>query len=186
MKCHCPWGPKIESLLLLNPWEWKVFWSDHLRRRNAKQKLLLSYMSLVNKKLRTMIQQPFSTLLKSTPNSLVTEFFSCSWLYNFFFFFNFTILYWFGHISTWIHHRYTRVPHPEPSSLLPPRTGEQCGDSLKNWKFLKRWEYHHLTCLLRNLYAGQEATVITRHGTTDWFQIGKGVCQGSILSPCFI
>ena len=42
----------------------------------------------------------------------------------------------------------------------------------------------HLTCLLRNLYAGQEATVRTRHGTTDWFQIGKGVCQGRILSPC--
>ena len=42
----------------------------------------------------------------------------------------------------------------------------------------------HLTCLLRNLYAGQEATVRTRHETTDWFQIGKGVYQGSILSPC--
>ena len=42
----------------------------------------------------------------------------------------------------------------------------------------------HLTCLLRNLYAGQEATVRTGHGTTDCFQIGKGVCQGSILSPC--
>ena len=42
----------------------------------------------------------------------------------------------------------------------------------------------HLTCLLRNLYAGQEATVRTRHGTTDWFQIGKGVRQGYILSPC--
>ena len=42
----------------------------------------------------------------------------------------------------------------------------------------------HLTCLLRNLYAGQEATVRTTHGTTDWFQIGKGVCQGCILSPC--
>ena len=42
----------------------------------------------------------------------------------------------------------------------------------------------HLTCLLRNLYAGQEATVRTEHGTTDWFQIGKGVCQGCILSPC--
>ena len=42
----------------------------------------------------------------------------------------------------------------------------------------------HLTCLLRNLYAGQEATVRTRHGTRDWFQIGKGVCQGCILSPC--
>ena len=42
----------------------------------------------------------------------------------------------------------------------------------------------HLTCLLRNLFAGQEATVRTGHGTTDWFQIGKGVCQGCILSPC--
>ena len=42
----------------------------------------------------------------------------------------------------------------------------------------------HLTCLLRNLYAGQEATVGTGHGTTDWFQIGKGVRQGCILSPC--
>ena len=42
----------------------------------------------------------------------------------------------------------------------------------------------HLSCLLRNLYAGQEATVRTGHGTTDWFQVGKGVCQGYILSPC--
>ena len=42
----------------------------------------------------------------------------------------------------------------------------------------------HLTCLLRNLYAGQEVTVRTGHGTTDWFQIGNGVCQGCILSPC--
>ena len=42
----------------------------------------------------------------------------------------------------------------------------------------------HLTCLLRNLYAGQEATVRTGHGTTDWFQRGKGICQGCILSPC--
>ena len=42
----------------------------------------------------------------------------------------------------------------------------------------------HLPCLLRHMYAGQEATVKTRHGTTDWFQIGKGVCQGCILSPC--
>ena len=49
-------------------------------------------------------------------------------------------------------------------------------------KFLKRWEY--LTCLLRNLYAGQEAAVRTGHGTTDWFQIGKGVCQGCVLSLC--
>ena len=50
-------------------------------------------------------------------------------------------------------------------------------------KFFKRWEYH-LTCLLRNLYSGQEATVRTGHGTTDWFQIGKGVRHGCILSPC--
>ena len=50
-------------------------------------------------------------------------------------------------------------------------------------KFWKRWEYH-LTCLLRNPYAGQKATVRTGHGTTDWFQIGIGVHQGCILSPC--
>ena len=49
----------------------------------------------------------------------------------------------------------------------------------------KLWIPDHLTCLLRNLYAGQEATVRTGHGTTDWFQIGKGVRQGCILSPCF-
>ena len=54
----------------------------------------------------------------------------------------------------------------------------------KLWKILKETGIpDHLTCLLRNLYAGQEATVRTEHGTTDWFQIGKGVCQGCILSP---
>ena len=46
--------------------------------------------------------------------------------------------------------------------------------------------WNHLTCLLRNLYAGQEATGRTGHGTTDWFQMGKGVCQGCILSPCLL
>ena len=55
----------------------------------------------------------------------------------------------------------------------------------KLWKILKEMGIlDHLTCLLRNLYGGQEATVRTGHGTTDWFQIGKGVCQGCILSPC--
>ena len=44
----------------------------------------------------------------------------------------------------------------------------------------------HFTCILRNLYTDQEATVRTRHGTMDWFKIGKGVCQGSILSPCLL
>ena len=54
-----------------------------------------------------------------------------------------------------------------------------------NWKILKEMGItDHLTCLLRNLYAGQEATVKTGHGTTDWFQIGKGVHQGCVLSPC--
>ena len=51
-------------------------------------------------------------------------------------------------------------------------------------KFLEMGIPDHLTFLLRNLYAGKEATVRTRHGTTDWFQIGKGACQGCILSPC--
>ena len=55
----------------------------------------------------------------------------------------------------------------------------------KLWKILKEMKIpDHLTCLLRNLYAGQEATVRTGHGTKDWFQIGKGVRQGCILSPC--
>ena len=58
-------------------------------------------------------------------------------------------------------------------------------DHNKLWKILKEMGIpDHLTCLLRNLYAGQEATVRRRHGTTDWFQIGKGVRQGCILSPC--
>ena len=59
-----------------------------------------------------------------------------------------------------------------------------CVDHNKLWKTLKEMGIlDHLTCLLRNLYAGQEARVRTGHGTTDWFQIGKGVCQGCILSP---
>ena len=58
-------------------------------------------------------------------------------------------------------------------------------DHNKLWKILKKMGIpDHMTCLLRNLYSGQEATVRTGHGTTDWFQIGKGVCQGCILSPC--
>ena len=60
-----------------------------------------------------------------------------------------------------------------------------CVDHNKLWKILQEIGIpDHLTCLLRNLYAGQEATVRNGHGTMDWFQIGKGVCQGCILSPC--
>ena len=60
-----------------------------------------------------------------------------------------------------------------------------CVDHNKLWTVLKEKGIpDHLTCLLRNLYAGQEATVRTRHGTTDWLQIGKGVREGCILSPC--
>ena len=60
-----------------------------------------------------------------------------------------------------------------------------CVDHNKLWKILKEMGIpDHLTCLLRNLYAGQKETVRTGHGTTDWFQIGKGVRQGCILSPC--
>ena len=59
-----------------------------------------------------------------------------------------------------------------------------CVDHKKLWKILKEMGTpNHPTCLLRNLYAGQEATVRNEHGTTDWFQIGKGICQGCILSP---
>ena len=58
---------------------------------------------------------------------------------------------------------------------------------LQLWKILHEMGIpNHLTCLLRNVYAGQETTVRTGHGTTDWFQIRKGVCQGYILSPCLL
>ena len=60
-----------------------------------------------------------------------------------------------------------------------------CVDHNKLWKILQEMGIpNHLTCLLKNLYEGQEATVRTRHGTMDWFQTGKGVYQGSILAPC--
>ena len=63
--------------------------------------------------------------------------------------------------------------------------GFDCVDHNKLWKILQEMEIpYYLTCLLRNLYAGQEATVRTGHGTTDWFQIEKGVCQDCILSLC--
>ena len=71
------------------------------------------------------------------------------------------------------------------SALLTMPKAFDCVDHNKLWKILKEMGIpDHLTCLLRNLYAGQEATVRAGHGTTDWFQIGKGVRQGSILSPC--
>ena len=61
----------------------------------------------------------------------------------------------------------------------------ECVDHNKLWKILKEMGIpEHLTCVLRNLYASQEATVRTGHGTTDWFQIRKGVCKGHILSRC--
>ena len=60
-----------------------------------------------------------------------------------------------------------------------------CVGHHKLWKVLKEMGIpDYLTCLPRNLFAGQEATVTARHGTIGWFKIGKGVCQGSILSPC--
>ena len=62
-----------------------------------------------------------------------------------------------------------------------------CVDHNKLWKILKEMGIpNHLTCLLRNLYAGQEATVRTGHGTTDWFQIGKGVCQAAYCHPAYL
>ena len=86
------------------------------------------------------------------------------------------------------------LPFPSPGDFPDPEIKPMssvlqvtfdCVDHNKLWKILKEMGIpEHLTCLLRNLYAGQEATVRTGHGTTDWFQIGKGVLQGCILSPC--
>ena len=81
------------------------------------------------------------------------------------------------------------VPATQDTVILGPVSGLACYDlnqgvdHNKLWKILKEMGIpYHLTCLLRNLYAGQEATVRTGHGTTDWFQIGKGVCQDYIVT----
>ena len=87
---------------------------------------------------------------------------------------------------------YKRCKHPHGSSrkniyfcFVDYATAFDCVDHNKLWKIMKQMGIpDYLTCLLRNLYAGQEVTVTTGHGTTDWFQIGKGVHQGCILSPC--
>ena len=77
-------------------------------------------------------------------------------------------------------------PHVNSISIVViDKKDFDCVDHNKLWKIPKEMGIpDHITCLLRNLYAGQEATVRTGHGPTDWFQIGKGVCQSCILSPC--
>uniref|UniRef100_A0A8B9YHU2 Reverse transcriptase domain-containing protein n=1 Tax=Bos mutus grunniens TaxID=30521 RepID=A0A8B9YHU2_BOSMU len=78
-----------------------------------------------------------------------------------------------------------RVPENIYFCFIDYAKAFDCVDHNRLWKILKEMGIlHHLTCLLRNLYAGQEATVRTGHGTTDWFQIAKGVRQGCLLSPC--
>ena len=81
------------------------------------------------------------------------------------------------------------LPFPSPEDLpdpgIEPRSSALTGELTTNWKILQEMRIpDHLTCLLTDLYACQEATVRTGHGTTDWFQIEKGVRQGGILSPC--
>ena len=72
-----------------------------------------------------------------------------------------------------------------PKPLTVDHTKPLTVDHSRRWKILKEMGIpNHLTCLLRNLYTGQEATVRTGHGTTDWFQIGKGMHQGCIISLC--
>ena len=82
------------------------------------------------------------------------------------------------------HQKSKRIPEKYLSRFIDYAKAFDCVDHNKLWKILKEMGIpDHLTCLLRNLYAGREATVRTRLGTMDWFQIGKGVCQGCILSP---
>ena len=85
----------------------------------------------------------------------------------------------------WIIKKNKRVPENIHFCFIDYAKDFDSVDHNKLWKILKEMGIpDHLTCLLRNLYAGQEATVTTGHGTTDWFQIGKGVCQDCILSLC--
>ena len=83
------------------------------------------------------------------------------------------------------HGKRKRVPEKKSISALLTMPKPLTLDHNKLWEILKELGIpDHLTCLLRNLYADQEATIRTEHGTTDWFHIGKGVRQGCILSPC--
>ena len=83
------------------------------------------------------------------------------------------------------HWKSERVPEQHLLCFIDYAKAFDCVDHNKLWKILKVMGISdHMTCLLRNLHAGQEATVRTGHGTTDWIQIGKGVCQAYILSPC--
>ena len=85
------------------------------------------------------------------------------------------------------HGKRKRVPEKKSISALLTMPKPLTLDHNKLWKILKEMGIpDHLTCLLRNLYAGQEATVITGHGTIDWFQIGKEICQGCIFSPAYL
>ena len=85
----------------------------------------------------------------------------------------------------WIIEKTRELKKKSISALLTMPKALTVWITIKLWKILKEMGIlEHLTCLLRNLYAGQEATVRTGHGTTDWFQIGKGIRQGCILSPC--
>ena len=78
-----------------------------------------------------------------------------------------------------------RIPEKHLLFFIDYIKAFDCVDHNKLWKILQEMGIpDHLICLLRDLYAGQEATVRTGHETADWFQIGKGVCQGCILSPC--
>ena len=85
----------------------------------------------------------------------------------------------------WITEKARELKKKSTSALLTMPKPLTVWIAINCGKFWKRWEYQtYLTCLLRNLYASQEATVRTEHGTMDWFKIGKGVHQGCILSPC--
>ena len=85
------------------------------------------------------------------------------------------------------HRKSKRVPGKIYFCFIDYAKAFDCVDHNKLWIILQQVGIpDHLTCLLRNLYAGQEATVKSGHGTTYWFQIGKGVGQGRILSPCFL
>ena len=85
----------------------------------------------------------------------------------------------------WIIKKATEFQKNIHSCFIDYAKAFDCVDHNKLWEILKEMGIpDRLTCLFRNVYAGQEATVRTGHGTTDWFQIGKGVSQGCILSPC--
>ena len=180
---HCP-SPK--TCHCINPWKWKLH--SHLWLFGKGQFSFQSLRKAVPKNAQTTTQLHPSHILVKECSKFSKPGFNSTWTVNFQRF-KLDLERQKNQRSNCQHlldhHKSKGVPEKHLFLLYWLHQSLWCVDHNKLWEILKEMGIpDHLICLLRNLYAGQEATVRTGRGTTDWFQIGKGVRQGRILSPC--